>query len=438
LTDQRSVKSHRPPPRKRFPPRPKGDCWRRLANGGWDGCGCCSPPPLAYGGFRYYESARKKKEAAAQAQAARQAHRAVTVAASAARVGNIPIYLRGLGNVAAFNTVNVKPRVDGPLIAVNYREGQDVKQGDVLVEIDPRTFQAALDQALGQLARDQAQIHDAEVNLARYQALWEAKVIAKQQLDTQAAQVGQFKGTIESDQAAIDNARLQLSFTRVLAPLSGRVGLRPVDVGNIVHASDQNPLVVITQMQPIAVVFTIPADSLPPVLAKLRAGAKLPVDAYDRSDTTKIASGIFETVDNTIDQSTGTSRLKAIFDNNDRNLFPNQFVNCRLLIDTHRNSVIVPASAVQRGPQGPYVYLVKPDGTAAMQTVTQGITEGTDVEITSGVAAGDTVVTDGQDKLEPGGKIEVRPDGGGAVAGQVSNPPNKAGKSPNKGGGRSR
>jgi membrane fusion protein, multidrug efflux system len=282
----------------------------------------------------------------------------------------------------------------------------------VLAEIDPRTFQATVNQGLGQLARDEAQLHDAEANLARYQALWQAGVIARQQLDTQAAQVGQFKGNIAADQATIQSARLQLGFTKILAPMGGRIGLRQVDVGNIVHPGDQTPIAVITQMQPIAVLFTIPADNLPPVLAKLRAGARLPVEAWDRADRNRIATGVLETVDNQIDPATGTSRLKAVFENRDSALFPQQFVNARMLLETRRGVVLIPAPAVQRGPQGSYVYVVNANQTASMRPVTLGVTEGNDVEVTSGVAAGDLIVVDGQDKLQEGGKVEVRTEPG--------------------------
>jgi multidrug efflux system membrane fusion protein len=366
---------------------------------------------LAFAGFRYFQS-KQQQRATAAAQTARQANRAVSVAASPVRRGNMPIYLRGLGTVTAFNTVNVKPRVDGPIVTVHYMEGQFVNKGDPLVQIDPRPFQVALQQAEGQKARDQAQLKDAQVNLARYQALWDGGVIARQQLDTQAAQVGQFEGTIEADQAAIDNAKLQLSFTNVTAPLSGRIGLRQVDIGNIVHAADPNPLAIITQVQPISVLFTIPADSLPPVMAKLRAGTKLPVDAYDRADRNKIATGTLETVDNQIDTTTGTSRLKATFENADSSLFPNQFVNCRLLLETRSGVAIVPLPAVQRGAQGSYVFVVKPDQTVTMRNITTGVTEGNNVEVTSGVAPGEMVVTDGQDKLQEGGKVQIRPENG--------------------------
>ena len=363
---------------------------------------------LGYGGYRYYETSRQQQRAAAAAQAAKAVPRAVPVVAVPARTGNMPVYLRGLGTVTAFNTVVVKSRVDGQLIAVRFREGQYVREGDPLAEIDPRPFQVQLEQAEGQLARDQALEHDAEVNQARYQALWEAKVIPRQQLDTQQATVGQYRGTIEADRAAIDNARLQLTYARITAPLSGRIGLRLVDVGNIVHATDQNGLLTITQLQPIAVLFTIPADNLPPVLAKLRAGAKLRVDAYDRDDRNRIAGGTLLTVDNQIDPTTGTSRFKAVFDNSDSALFPNQFVNCRLLIDTIRGAVVVPSAAIQRGPQGTYLYAVKPGGTVSLRVVALGAAEGSDVVVKEGVRGGESVVVDGQDKLQDGTRVDAR------------------------------
>jgi membrane fusion protein, multidrug efflux system len=361
-------------------------------------------------GFRSYQNVQRKNAAAAAQQEKRALNRSVPVAAATARRGDLPIYLRGLGTVDAYNTVNVRSRVDGPIVSVNFKEGQNVTKGQTLVEIDARTFQATLNQAQGQLARDEAQLHDAEANLARYQALWQAGVIAKQQLDTQAAQVGQYKGNIEADQATIEAGRLQVGFTKVVAPISGRIGLRQVDAGNIVHASDQTPIAVITQMQPIAVLFTIPSDELQPVLAKLRAGVKLTVQAYDRADRNLLATGTLETVDNQIDPNTGTSRLKAVFPNTDNALFPQQFVNARLLLETRHGVVLIPAPAVQRGPQGPYVYIAAANGTAQMRPVTLGDSEGSDIQVTSGVAPGDMVITDGQDKLQENAKIEVRPE----------------------------
>ncbi len=361
----------------------------------------------SYYGYRYYQAGQAKQAAAELQQAERAARRAVPVSGTTARRGDLPVYLRGLGTVTPYNTVNVKSRVDGPIVQVNFQEGQNVRAGDVLLGIDPRPYQVQLEQAQGQLARDEAQLRDAQTNLNRYQALWQAQVIAKQQLDTQGAQVGQFEGMIAVDQANIDSAKLNLSFTKVAAPIAGRIGLRQVDIGNIVHSSDANPLAVITQIQPIAVLFTIPADSLPPVLAKLRAGARLTVEAYDRADLVRIASGTLETTDNQIDPSTGTSRLKAIFPNEDGALFPQQFVNCRLLLETHQGVMLAPAAAVQRGPQGSYVYVVT-DGAASMRPVETGITEGGEIEITKGLAAGESVVTDGQDKLQEGSRVDLR------------------------------
>ncbi len=368
---------------------------------------------IAYGVFRWYQGSQKTQQAASQQQSARAANRPIPVVASPIRRGDIPVYLRGLGSVSAFNTVTVKSRVDGQLTEVNFKEGQFVNKGEVLAQIDPRAFQVQLDQTLGQLARDQAQLKDAQVNLERDQALWEGQVIAKQQLDTQAATVNQVKGTLTADQANIDSAKLNLTYARITAPISGRIGLRLVDVGNIVHAADPNGLIVITQLQPIAVLFTIPADNLQPVLKKLRAGSKLPVDAYDRDDVNKIASGYLETLDNTIDQTTGTSRLKAVFSNIDGALFPNQFVNCRLLLDVKRSAVIAPVAAVQRGPQGSFVYVVGPSKKAEVRVVSVGLTEGNDVEILSGLQAGETVVTDGQDRLQAGSPVDVRATGAG-------------------------
>jgi multidrug efflux system membrane fusion protein len=364
-------------------------------------------------GFRAYQGVQQKNAQAAAAQERRAANRAVPISAVPARRGDLPIILRGLGNVDPYNTVNIKSRIDGPIVAVNFREGQNVTKGELLAEIDPRTFQAAVDSAKGQLARDEAQLKDAQVNLVRFQKLWEAGVIAKQQLDTQGSQVGQFSGAIEGDKANIEAAELNLSFTKITSPIAGRIGLRQVDIGNIVHPSDATPLAVITQMQPIAVLFSIPADNLQPVLKKLHAGAKLPVQAYDRADTNLIATGTLETVDNQIDPNTGTSRLKAVFPNTDNALFPQQFVNCRLLLETRHGVILIPAPAVQRGPQGAYVYVVDPAAqTASMRTITLGVTEGNDVEVTQGLNAGDMVVTDGQDKLQDGSKVELPGTGG--------------------------
>jgi len=329
----------------------------------------------------------------------------VPVVVAASRAGDLPVYFNGLGTVTAFNTVTIRSRVDGQITKINFTEGQFVHQGDSLVEIDPRPFQVMLEQAEGQLAKDQALRKDAEVNLERFQLLFKEGVIPKQQLDTQAAQVGTFDGAIRSDQSQIDNAKLQLVYSRITAPINGRVGLRLVDIGNIVHASDQNGLLVITQLQPISVIFSLPQDQLPQVNTKLRSGGQLPVDAFDRDDTNKIESGKLQTIDNQIDTTTGTYKLKAIFDNSRNLLFPNQFVNVHLLVDVKKNLVIVPAAAIQRGPQGTYVFAVESGNTTKIKTVAIAQTSGNSVGLSAGLTAGETVVIDGQDKLQDGTKI---------------------------------
>src|ERR1700682_4390687 len=329
----------------------------------------------------------------------------VPVVVATAQRGELPVYLNGLGTVNGFNTVTVRTRIDGQIVKINFQEGQFVRQGQDLAEIDSRPYQVQLEQAEGQLAKDQAQLRDVQVNYERYQLLYKEGVVPKQQVDTQLAQVGQFQGSIKRDQGLIDSAKLQLVYSHVTAPISGRIGLRLVDVGNIVHATDATGLLVITQLQPIAGIFSLPQAELPQVATKLQKGEQLSVDAYDRDDTNKIESGKLLTIDNQIDTTTGTYKLKAVF-NNDRNtLFPNQLVNEHLLADGKRNLVIVPASAIQRGPQGTYVYVVQNGNTAKIQTVTIAQTTANTVGLSAGLNAGDVVVVDGQDKLQDGSQV---------------------------------
>ena len=335
------------------------------------------------------------------------AARATPVLAVPARKGDVGVYLAGLGSVVPIASVSVRSRIDGQLMNVLFREGQLVRAGDLLAEIDPRPYKVQLDQAEGQMAKDQALLNNARIDAERYRVLFEQDSVAKQQLDTQLSLVRQYEGTVKIDQAAIDNARLQLTYSRITAPISGRLGLRQVDPGNIVRASDASGLVVITQLQPIAVVFTIPEDNLPPVMKKLRAGDKLAVDAYDRADKVKLASGTLLTVDNQIDPATGTVKLKAQFANEELSLFPNQFANVRMLLDVKHDATVVPGAAIQRGTPGTFVYLVKPDNTVTVRAVKLGPVQGDDVSIQAGLAPGEQVVVDGADKLREGAKIEL-------------------------------
>ena len=331
----------------------------------------------------------------------------IPVAVAKADVRDLPIVLNGLGSVDAFNTVAVKSRLDGQLIKVNVKEGQEVKQGELLAEIDPRPYEVQLSQTQATLFKDQAALKDARLNLERFQQLYKDGVIPKQQFDTQGSLEAQLDGAVRADQAQIDTVKLNLAYTRITAPVSGRIGLRQVDVGNMVHASDPNGLLVITQLQPIAVIFSLPQDNLQAVSQHMSKG-KLAVDAYSRDDQTKIATGFLTTIDNQIDVTTGTGKLKAVFENRDRSLWPNQFVNIHLLLEVKKNNTVVPSSAIQRGPQGTYVFTVKPDKTAEMRNVTVTISQGNFVAISQGLQPGDVVVTDGQDKLQPGTKVEIR------------------------------
>jgi multidrug efflux system membrane fusion protein len=341
--------------------------------------------------------------------------RGVPVVVGTARTGNMDVYLTGLGTVTSFDTVTVRSRVDGQLVEVAFQEGQMVHEGDLLARLDPRPFEVQLTGALGAKAKDEATLKNAQLDLVRYQGLVERGIAPKQQVDTQVATVNQAEGAVKADQGQIDSAQLNLTYSRITAPVSGRIGLRLVDAGNIVHATDQNGLLVITQLDPIAVVFTIAEDSLPQVLRRMRDGGRLEVDAYDREMKTKLAGGTLLTIDNQIDQTTGTVKLKAVFSNKDTALFPNQFVNARLLVDTIHDTVIIPSAALQRSPQSTFVYVVKPDSTVETRNVEIRLSEADQTAILRGVSAGEVVVTDGVDKLQPGTKVAARkadaPDG---------------------------
>jgi len=375
---------------KRFPAKVKAAAGITvLLSACWLGCGGNDPRP---------SSAR-----------ASMIPQAVPVSVATAERRDVPYYLTGLGSVSAFYTDSIKSRVDGELMQVNFKEGQQVNKGDLLAVIDPRPYEVALEQAQATLFKDQATLRDAKLNYERYKGLLQdSGAMSQQQVDTQAATVDQLEGQVRTDQAAIDNAKLNLVYCHITSPINGRVGLRLVDPGNIIHATDTNPLLVITQLQPIAVLFTLPEDSLPTVSQHMGKGT-LTVEAYSRDDQTKLATGTLLTIDNQIDQSTGTGRLKAVFDNKDNALWPNQFVNVHLLLEVRQNSTAIPAAAIQRGPQGTYVFVAKPDNTVDIRPVTLAFTQENVSVIASGISPNEVVVTDGQDKLQAGSQIAIRP-----------------------------
>jgi multidrug efflux system membrane fusion protein len=409
----------------------------------------------AAAGFAYYKVKGNNQEAADTANKAQQAaNRAIPVTTAAVVAKTMPIYLTALGTVTAYNTVTVKTRVDGQLLSVNVREGQQVSQGQTLAMIDPAPYQAAEAQAVGQLAKDQAAADYAKVEAARYTSLYDQGIVSKDSQQVQQSSAGQSAGVLDADRAAIQAAKVNVAYTRIVSPINGVVGLRQVDAGNIVHAADSTGLLVVTQLQPIAVIFTLPEDQLPVVIQTMRGGRKLVAEAYDRSDATKLATGTLLTLDNEIDTTTGTVKAKAVFDNRDGALFPNQFVNIRLVLEERPNSLVMPASALQSGATGTFVYILKPGappkaaadddgsstpdssggkaakksagakaGTGAaddasgppkkpfyvdVQNISVDVTEGSQIILKSGLKAGDQVVVDGQEKLKKYSKVDPK------------------------------
>jgi membrane fusion protein, multidrug efflux system len=345
--------------------------------------------------------------------------RPVPVSATAAKTGDMKLSLSGLGTVTPVNSVTVKSRVDGQLVRFPIQEGQFVRQGDLIAEIDPRPFQVQLMQAEGQKAKDEAAYKNATMDLQRFKSLFDQGILSRQQLDSQTSTVNQFEAALKGDQAQVESAKLNLAYSHITAPLSGKVGLRLVDPGNMVRSSDANGLCVINPVQPITVVFTVPADSIQQVLTQSAGGRKLPVEAFDRDLKNKLATGSVLAIDNQVDPTTGTVRIKALFDNQDNTLFPNQFVNARLLVDTLKGVIIIPTAAIQRSPQGTFVYRIKTDNTVEMTLVEIQATDGDSTSISKGLAAGDLVVTDGLERLRPGSTIAIaKPEAAASKKGQ--------------------
>jgi multidrug efflux system membrane fusion protein len=372
-------------------------------------------------GVLYFYHQHEKAAAAAQAQA-NKPRPGVPIQTATARTGDIGVYINALGTVTPVYTATITSRVDGQITNVAYREGQMVRKGDLLIEIDARPFQAALTQAQGTLAKDEAVLNEARIDLNRFQQAYDRNAIAKQQLDDQEQLVKQDEGTVKQDQGTVASAATNLDYTRIVAPIEGRVGLRLVDPGNIVTSGATTPLVVVTQLQPITVIFSVAEDYLPQIQKQLRAGVKMPVDAFARDQSTKLASGSLLTLDNVIDQTTGTLKLKAVFQNQDLELFPNQFVNARLLVDTQRSATLIPTAAIQRNAQGAFVYVIGSDNTAALRTITVGTTDGNTAAVQS-VNAGEVIAVNGFDKLQNGAKVTINnANGSGGNNAGSSNP----------------
>jgi len=351
---------------------------------------------------------RQAEQTTAAQQQRPPSPRPASVVAAPAVTRDLGIYLTGLGTVTPLNTVTVRTQVDGQIVGVRYREGQIVAKGDLLVEIDPRPFEAQLEQFEGQLARDEALLENARIDLTRYQTLWAQNSIQKQQLDTQGSLVHQLEGTVKNDRGQIDVVRVNLAYCHITSPIAGRVGLRLIDPGNVVHTTDTTGLVVITQLQPITVIFTLPEDSIGAVVDRLGRGTRMIVDAFDRTQERKLAAGSLMTIDNQIDTTTGTVKLRAEFPNTSNALFPNQFVNARLGLGVARGATTVPVAAIQHSQSGAFVYVVSPRHTAEARPVSVGITDGDQVEITKGVAPGEVVVVDGADRIRDGSPVEAR------------------------------
>ncbi len=347
---------------------------------------------------------------------ARQATPPQPVGAAKVVTGDMPVMLSGLGTVTPLATITVQTQINGQLMSVGFKEGQIVQKGDFLAQIDPRPYQAALEQAQGTLAHDTGLLHQAQADLVRYRTLVAQRSIALQQATDQAFLVEQEQGSVLADQGTVDNARVNLLYCRIVAPVTGRVGLRLVDPGNYVQTTSTTGLVVLTQLEPISVIFVLPEDDVAAVWQQIRAGRTLSVEAYNRTDATKIATGTLESVDNEVDTTTGTVKLRATFPNTDQALFPNQFVNARLLVRTLSGVTIVPVAAVQHGAPGAFVYQVKPDGSVAVVVVKTGVTDEDKLQVLSGLNAGDTVVVDGADRLRDGAKVRITADQGDPAA----------------------